>query len=59
MVKDLSLCTDIYSIKDIYYIMHFDFFSRKKFKCTTCGEKFKTETELQGHRKIEHDMKGV
>jgi DNA-directed RNA polymerase subunit RPC12/RpoP len=39
--------------------MRFDFFSRKKFKCITCGEKFKTETELQGHRKIEHDMKGA
>ncbi|MGB8937686.1 MAG: hypothetical protein WCC17_21560 [Candidatus Nitrosopolaris sp.] len=26
--------------------MKFDFFSRKKFKCDICKEKFKTETEL-------------
>jgi hypothetical protein len=25
--------------------MKFDIFSRKKFKCITCGDKFKTETE--------------
>jgi hypothetical protein len=26
----------------------------KKFKCETCGEKFKTEVELQEHGKKEH-----
>jgi len=34
--------------------MKFDFFSRKKFKCYECGEKFKTETDLAQHRKPEH-----
>ena len=38
--------------------MHFDFFSRNKFKCNLCSRKFKTETELQDHKRIEHDMKG-
>jgi hypothetical protein len=34
--------------------MKFDFFSRKKFKCTTWGDKFKTETELEQHRRTAH-----
>jgi 5-methylcytosine-specific restriction endonuclease McrA len=27
--------------------MKFDFFRRKKFKCNVCGDKFKTDTELE------------
>ena len=34
--------------------MKFDFFSRKKSKCNACGDKFKTDTELEQHRKIAH-----
>ena len=37
--------------------MKFDFFSRKKFKCELCKEKFKTETELKQHNKLEHGDK--
>jgi hypothetical protein len=29
--------------------MKFDIFSRKKFKCNVCGDKFKTDTELGQH----------
>jgi len=36
--------------------MKFDFFS-KKFKCDLCHEKFKTETELREHSKLEHGGK--
>jgi C2H2-type zinc finger len=35
--------------------MQFNLFG-KKFKCDTCGQKFKTETELEQH-KIEHKGK--
>jgi uncharacterized ferredoxin-like protein len=38
--------------------MFFDFLTGKKFKCTICGRGFKSETEMQGHRKTEHEMKG-
>jgi uncharacterized protein (DUF2225 family) len=34
--------------------MKFDFFSKKKFKCDVCDEKFKTQTELAQHRKLKH-----
>ena len=34
--------------------MKFDIFSRKKFKCNICGDKFKTETELEQHRRTAH-----
>ena len=42
----------ILQISDIY--MKFDFFSRKKFKCNVCGDKFKTGTEVEEHHKIAH-----
>jgi len=32
--------------------MKFDFFSKKKFKCDVCDEKFKTQTELAHHNKL-------
>jgi hypothetical protein len=35
--------------------MKFDFFSRKKFKCDICDEKFKTE--LKQYSKLEHGGK--
>jgi len=41
-------------ISDSLKAMKFDFFSRKKFKCITCGDKFKTETELEQHRRTAH-----
>jgi DNA-directed RNA polymerase subunit RPC12/RpoP len=34
--------------------MKFDIFGRKKFKCNTCGDKFKTESELDQHRRQYH-----
>jgi 5-methylcytosine-specific restriction endonuclease McrA len=34
--------------------MRFDIFSRKKFKCNNCGDKFKTETELKQHDLQKH-----
>ena len=34
--------------------MKFDFFSRKKFKCNACGDKFKTEAELNQHNRQQH-----
>jgi uncharacterized protein (DUF2225 family) len=37
--------------------MKFDFFSRRKFECPVCRKKFKTETELREHGKIEHGEK--
>jgi hypothetical protein len=37
--------------------MKFDFFSRKKFQCVKCKEKFKTESELVQHDKQEHGAK--
>ena len=37
--------------------MKFDFFSKKKFKCDLCDEKFKTETELREHSNLEHGGK--
>jgi hypothetical protein len=42
----------------LVYIMQFDFFSRKKYKCPLCEKGFKTDEELQGHKKTEHEMKG-
>ena len=35
----------------------FAVFSRKKFKCNICDEKFETETELRQHSKLEHGGK--
>ena len=37
--------------------MKFDFFTRKKFKCVKCGEKFKSETELMQHSRLDHGVK--
>lgn len=37
--------------------MKFDFFSRKKFRCNICGQKFKTETEMEQHHKREHGQR--
>jgi len=34
--------------------MKFDIFSRKKFKCTICDEKFKTQRELTEHKHMRH-----
>ena len=39
--------------------MKFDFFTRKKFKCLKCDEKFKIETELRQHSKIDHGGKRI
>jgi DNA-directed RNA polymerase subunit RPC12/RpoP len=33
--------------------MQFTLFG-KKFKCATCGKKFKTDSELEQHRQKEH-----
>jgi hypothetical protein len=34
--------------------MKFDIFSRRKFKCDACGDKFKTDMEVEQHRKMAH-----
>jgi len=34
--------------------MKFDIFSRKKFKCTICDDKFKTQLELAEHKRMRH-----
>jgi transposase-like protein len=34
--------------------MQFNLFGKKKFKCNSCGKKFKTEAELAEHRQKEH-----
>jgi DNA-directed RNA polymerase subunit RPC12/RpoP len=34
--------------------MKFDLFAKKKFKCDTCGKKFKSATELEEHRQLKH-----
>jgi len=36
--------------------MKFNIFGRKKFKCYTCGDKFKTETELKQHERQDHQV---
>lgn len=35
-------------------IMKLDIFNRRKFKCDMFGDKFKTDTEVEQHRKIAH-----
>ena len=35
-------------------VMKLDIFSRRKFKCDACGDKFKTNTEVEQHRKMAH-----
>ena len=39
---------------DNLMVMKFDIFSRKKFKCNVCGDKFKTDTEVEQHRRTAH-----
>jgi hypothetical protein len=34
--------------------MKFDIFSKKKFKCDICEDKFKTAIELDQHRRQKH-----
>ena len=34
--------------------MKFDLFTKKKFKCDACKEKFKTATQLEEHRQLKH-----
>jgi hypothetical protein len=34
--------------------MKFNIFGKKKFKCNNCEKKFKTESELEQHRRQEH-----
>jgi hypothetical protein len=41
-------------ISDKLMVMKFDFFSRRKFKCDACGDKFKTDSELEQHRRTKH-----
>ncbi|MRN41533.1 MAG: hypothetical protein FIO02_10885 [Nitrosopumilales archaeon] len=35
--------------------MQFNLFG-KKFKCDNCGKKFKSQTELEQHRRNEHKI---
>jgi len=46
----------IYKINNIRFNnnMKFNIFGKKKFKCNTCEKKFKTESELEQHRRQEH-----
>jgi hypothetical protein len=39
-------------ISDSLKAMKLDIFSRRKFKCDTCGDKFKTDTEVEQHREL-------
>jgi len=34
--------------------MKLNIFARKKFKCNACGNRFKTESELDQHRRKDH-----
>ena len=43
----LGTCTNV----------RFDIFSIRKFKCTVCGRRFKTQIELERHTKVEHELK--
>jgi 5-methylcytosine-specific restriction endonuclease McrA len=33
-------------------------FRIRKHECTVCGRKFKSEIEIQAHKKVEHELKG-
>jgi hypothetical protein len=46
MTVSLDCYVDLYGLKS-GKIMKFDIFSRKKFKCTICDGKFKTQRELR------------
>jgi len=35
--------------------MQFNLFG-KKFKCATCGKKFRSDTDLEKHRKTDHNI---
>ena len=52
-ILKLMMYLDLYELKSSK-IMKFDIFSRKKFKCTICDEKFKTQRELTEHKHIRH-----
>ena len=41
-------------IYDSLKVMKLDIFSRRKFKCDACGDKFKADTEVEQHRKVVH-----
>ena len=53
MPVSLDCYADLYELKSSNSVK-FDIFSRKKFKCTICDEKFKTQLELTEHRHMRH-----
>ena len=53
MTVCLDCYVDLYELK-LSKIMKFDIFSRKKFKCTICDEKFKTQRKLTEHKHMRH-----
>jgi len=50
----LDCYVDLYDLKSSNNTMKFDIFSRKKFKCNICVEKFKTQRELTEHKHMRH-----
>ena len=54
----MPVCLDcdagLYELKSMNNTMKFDIFRRKKFKCTICDEKFKTQRELTEHEHVRH-----
>ena len=54
----LECYADLYGLKSSDNSMKFDIFGRKKFKCTICDKKFKTQPELTEQKHVIHGATG-